>query len=99
MVCRSFNLSHGFPILYVVERLLDRSLSERVRGRALESSLLVFILRFPGVKNWLMYGHVRTMRNVPQECYHNSFVIFPIARTCTCPYINNYIMCPQCCTL
>ena len=43
-------LSHGFPILYVVDRLLDRMLSEPVRGRVLENSpsafWSVFILRF-----------------------------------------------------
>ena len=45
------HLSHVFPISYVVDMLLDRVLSEQVRGRALENSLSVsrsaFILQFP----------------------------------------------------
>ena len=64
-------LSHGFPISYIVDRLLDRALSERVRGRALENSpsasRSVLILWIPRVINSLMYGHVHTMRNIPQE--------------------------------
>ena len=30
-------LSHGFPISYVVDRLLNRVLSEQVRGRVVEN--------------------------------------------------------------
>ena len=64
------NQSHGFPIsyMYVVDRLLERVLSERVRGRALENSPSVsrsaFILRFPRVIDSLMYGHVRAIIHV-----------------------------------
>ena len=35
-VCRC--LSHGFPISFIVKRLLDRALSEQVKGRALQCS-------------------------------------------------------------
>ena len=64
-------LSRGFPISYVVDRLLDRALLEQVRGRALENSpsasRSAFLLGFPRVINSLMYGHVRATINIPQE--------------------------------
>ena len=71
--CGPSALSHGFPISYVVDSLLDRALSERVRGRVLENSpsasQSAFISRFPQVMNLLMYGHVhvRATRSIPQE--------------------------------
>ena len=65
------HLSHAFPISYVVDRLLNRALLERVTGRALENSpsasQSVFILLFPQVINLLMHRHVRATRNIPQE--------------------------------
>ena len=37
-------LSHGFPVSYVVDRLLYRALSKQVRGRVLEKqSVSVFV--------------------------------------------------------
>ena len=60
-------LFHGLPISYVVGKLLDRAPSERVRGRALESSPSAFILRFPRVINSLIYRHVRTTRYITQK--------------------------------
>ena len=64
MVCQ--RLSHGFPISYIVDRLLDRALSEQVRGRVLESSPSAFILRFPSNKfvNAWPYTHYE---NYPSE--------------------------------
>ena len=50
-MCGALVLISWLPILYVADRLLDRVLSERVRGRVLDNSLsasrLVFLVRFP----------------------------------------------------
>ena len=70
---------HGFPIWYIVYRLLDRAMSELhvVRGRASENKpsacRSALILRFTPVISSLMYGDVRSCN----EYYQPVFVIAP----------------------
>ena len=53
-------LSHGFPISSIVERLLDRVLSEPVRSRALEAVHQCSSYNFPSnkfINVWVCTGY------------------------------------------